>query len=214
MRRSRLSRKQQSTKRDRLTRAIYNEVRTFSDKEIQSFINAKPEVMKIDPIVKAYHVASVGEQKRRKELSKVYGEARPVVLSGKKAIIAETSYEFQKDFKILSKFWLDALKGKFADDIIEATNYVYDKAEEFAKRGAKDKERWEFALKAHGFMKKNENDFLKEGWTLKYRLPHTIPPQLLSGHLAKQKSLGNQALLIPVKIDNKRYYSMLVKSTK
>jgi hypothetical protein len=210
--RTRLKKGNVNNKKNRLAKELRVSVTQMSNKQLQRLVETPVETRKVDPILNQLVLSAKDEVKRRQELAKVMGEVPPVVPKrGIVQIAKEVAEPFEKIARTYAQFFIDTLKGKLADDIVKGTDYIIEQAEELYKRGIDAKKRWEATLKAHKILKKTETDYLREGYDLKSRLRYDMDHNLLKGQVALQKAKFKNVILIPVKVNGNRFYSLMVK---
>lgn len=202
-----LSRK---TARLKVPIAISNDLKVMSSQQIVNLIKTPIEQRKQDSILNEYVMGAKQEVQRRKELKEVWGEPKRSV--NPLMAVSDAELKVEKGIKAFIHFNVNVMKGKLADDLIKGIDHAMNRMNEFYNRGIKAEKRWEAYLKAHKVLKKTETDYLKAGWDIETRFDLNVRPSIIKAHIEKQRKAGkHEALVIPVKVEGKKMYSLLTK---
>jgi len=214
MKRTRLSKKSNLGRQDRLQSAIRAELKGMSRSQLLDFSKASKSALKVDPLLSAYKELADVELARRAGLKKVWGKESPALASKGVLAVSEALEKPARFGREYAGFFYDIAKGKFAEDVVFGADYLVDKLTELHHRGEKAKDRWVGFAKAHGITGKSENDYLKEGFVVKQRFDHKVSPELLSRAHKDYKKGYKDVIVIPTKVDGKMMYSLMVSAVK
>lgn len=213
--RTRLPKNPPAGRRDRLASAIRFEVAQMSAAQLKDFATAKKSVLELDPLVRNYYKPlALREISRRKELAKTWGSESPILPSKGVLAVAEVFEQPAKYGRKYYDFVYGAATGKFATDIVAATDYLVDKLGELHKRGAKAKERWSGFAKAHDITGMKERDYLRKGFEVKQRFGHDVNPNVLEQAHRSYRAGYKDVVIVPAKVDGEMVYSVLVRGVK
>jgi len=213
-RKSRLASSALGVRSGRLKTAMKQEVEQMSYPRLKDFVEAKKSAIVADPILSTYHDFAVKELERRKGLQKKWGKEAPKMPSPLAVSVGEAMQRPARWGYRVVKFYDDLARGKFATDMVFATNFLLDRLSDFHKRGVKAEERWSHFSKVHGLTKKTENDYLKDGYDLKDRLKHDLHPLDMKRAVSDYRKGYKSVILVPTKVDGSMFYSLMTKDVR
>jgi len=211
MRRVRLQRSFSSFRnKSRLKGELKKEMRFFSDKMLQDILSAPKRNLERDPLLQLMFEVAREERERRRELKKVWGSkpleppsVKEEILKGLKPIAKSVTYTFDLPYRIYS--------GKLEGDIERATDYFFSKLDKFVHWKERAEKRWhKFAL-AHKLAKRTSTDLIKEGYDVINRFDFDTDPKILKMQLVRYRKKYPKMVVVPVEINGKKYYDIMVK---
>jgi len=218
MKRTRLPKKSDVGRKDRLVSAIRAELKSVSEARLMDYVSAKKSLVAHDPLLATYHELAVAEQKRRVALSKQWGKAEPKLPPEGMLMVSEILRAPAQKVKEALRFYGGIqkrfLKGGISADVIFATDYVIDKLTDFRNRGKDAKLRWDAFSHGLGLIGKNESDFINEGYEVKRRFDHDLGLDDLKIASDTYRKGYSDVLIIPIMVNGKRQYSLLARGVR
>lgn len=216
--RTRLPKKSNVGRKDRLVSAIRAELKSVSDARLRDYLSAKKSLVARDPLLATYHELALAEQERRVALSKQWGKVEPKLPPEGMLMVSEIlgapARTIRKALTFYGGIQKRLLKGQISADVIFATDYVVDKLTDFRDRGKNAKLRWDAFAHGLGLIGKNESDFVNDGYEVKRRFDHDLGLDDLKIASDTYNKGYSEVLIIPIMVDGKRQYSLMVRGVK